>query len=138
MAGLPPDAGYPPPVSEPLPADGKPAGSVTSAMNWMGCLTLLLFWLPVVGPFIAGLVGGVKAGSVKRALLAVFVPAVMTGVMAAVAVTYLADVYWGVLAGLGGVAISFLNIGPLLLGAVLGGLTARLWTRWDHGGGRIA
>jgi hypothetical protein len=103
-------------------------------MNWMGCLTLLLFWLPVVGPFIAGLVGGVKAGSVKNALLAVFVPGVMTGVMVAVGVTYLADVYWGVLAGLGGVALSFLNIGPLLLGAVLGGAGAGVSTRLSRRG----
>ena len=100
----------------------------------MGCLTLLLFWLPVVGPFIAGLVGGIKAGSVKNALLAVFVPAVMIGVMAAVAVTYLADVYWGVLAGLGGVALSLINIGPLLLGAVLGGAGAGVSARWIRRG----
>jgi len=104
-------------------------------MNWMGCLTLLVFWLPVVGPLVAGLVGGVKAGSVKRALLAVFVPGVMTGVMVAVAVTYLADVYWGMLAGFGGVALSFLNIGPLLLGAVLGGAGAGVSTRWSRRGG---
>jgi hypothetical protein len=101
-------------------------------MNWMGCLTLLLFWLPVVGPFIAGLVGGVKAGSVRGALLAVFVPGVMTGLMVAVGVTYLTDFWpWGVLAGLGGIAISFLNIGPLLLGAVLGGLGSGLSRRGD-------
>jgi len=104
-------------------------------MNWMGCLTLLLFWLPVIGPFIAGLVGGIKAGSVKRALLAVFVPGVMIGVMVAVGVSYLADVYWGVLAGLGGVALSFLNIGPLLLGAVLGGAGAGVSVRWSRRGG---
>jgi hypothetical protein len=101
----------------------------------MGCLTLLLFWLPVIGPFIAGLVGGIKAGSVKNALLAVFVPAVMIGVMAAVAVTYLADVYWGVLAGLGGVALSLINIGPLLLGAVLGGAGAGVAARWSRRAG---
>ena len=110
-------------------------GSVASAMNWMGCLTLLLFWLPVVGPFIAGAVGGVKAGSVKRALLAVFVPGVMTGVMVAVGVTYLTNLwFWGALAGLGGIALSFLNIGPLLLGAVLGGLAAGLSRRWNRRG----
>lgn len=111
----------------------NPEGSVATAMNWMGCLTLLLFWLPVVGPFIAGAVGGVKAGSVKRALLAVFVPGVMTGVMVAVGVTYLTNLwFWGLLAGLGGIALSFLNIGPLLLGAVLGGLAAALSRRWNH------
>lgn len=113
----------------------KHEGSVASAMNWMGCLTLLLFWLPVVGPFIAGAVGGVKAGSVKRALLAVFVPGVMTGVMVAVGVTYLTNLwFWGVLAGLGGITLSFLNIGPLLLGAVLGGLAAGLSRRWNRRG----
>jgi len=122
-------------VTQPTPSPAKSEGSVASAINWMGCLTLLLFWLPVIGPFIAGLVGGVKAGSVKRALLAVFVPGVMIGVMVAAGVTYLADVYWGVLAGLGGVAISFLNIGPLLLGAVLGGLGARLSTQSSRPGG---
>ena len=122
-------------MSEPLPPASKPAGSVASGMNWMGCLTLLLFWLPVIGPFIAALVGGMKAGSVKNALLAVFVPAVMTGVMAAVAVTYLADMYWGVLAGLGGVALSLLNIGPLLLGAVLGGAGAGVSARWSRRAG---
>jgi hypothetical protein len=122
-------------VTEPAPPAKKIEGSVASAMNWMGCLTLLLFWLPVIGPFIAGLVGGVKAGSVKGALLAVFVPGVMIGVMVAAGVGYLTDVFWGLLAGLGGVALSFLNIGPLLLGAVLGGLSAGLWARWDRRGG---
>ena len=85
--------------------------------------------------YIAGLVGGVKAGSVKGALLAVFVPGVMIGVMVAAGVGYLTDVFWGLLAGLGGVALSFLNIGPLLLGAVLGGLSAGLWARRDRRGG---
>jgi hypothetical protein len=122
-------------VNERTSSPTKSEGSVAAAMNWMGCLTLLLFWLPVIGPFIAGLVGGVKAGSVKRALLAVFVPGVMIGVMVAAGVTYLADVYWGVLAGLGGVTLSFLNIGPLLLGAVLGGLGTMLSTQWSRRGG---
>lgn len=122
-------------MTEPAPPAKTSEGSVASAMNWMGCLTLLLFWLPVIGPFIAGLVGGVKAGSVKGALLAVFVPGVMIGVMVAAGVGYLTDVFWGLLAGLGGVALSFLNIGPLLLGAVLGGLSAGLWARWDRRGG---
>jgi hypothetical protein len=49
-----------------------------------------------------------------------------------VGVTYLTDFWpWGVLAGLGGIAISFLNIGPLLLGAVLGGLGSGLSRRGD-------
>jgi hypothetical protein len=113
-----------------MPSPTVPAarrGSLVSAMNWMGGLSLLLFWLPAVGPFIAGLVGGSKAGSVGRAVLAVFLPAVLTGVLAAVGVSYLTDWWgWGLLAGLGGVAVSLLNVVPLLGGAILGGLLSRL------------
>jgi hypothetical protein len=110
------------------PAPHGRRGSVTSAINWMGGLALLLFWLPVAGPFIAGFVGGVKAGTIGRAVAAVFLPAIGIGVMVTVAVAYLADWvwFWGVLAGIGGVALMLLNIGPLLIGALLGGLAARL------------
>jgi hypothetical protein len=102
-------------------------GSIMSAMNWMGGLTLLLFWLPVLGPLIAGVVGGWKAGSAKRAIIAVFLPAVLIGVLVAVAVGWLMHgFFWGLLAGFGGVALSLLNIGPLLLGALAGGLAAQL------------
>lgn len=105
------------------PAPTKPRGSISAAINWMGCLAILLFWLPVVGPFIAGLVGGRKAGSVGRALIAVFLPGILTAALAAITVTWLTHwLFWGALAGLGGLVLCFLNIGPLLLGAVIGGL----------------
>jgi len=96
----------------------------------MGGLTLLLFWLPVLGPLIAGLVGGVKAGTVGRAVAAVFVPALLTGVLAAGGVSYLADVWpWGLLAGLGAVVICLLNVVPLFAGAVAGAVLAPLFRR---------
>ncbi len=112
------------------PSRTRPAkrGSVVAAMNWMGGLTLLLFWLPVFGPLIAGLVGGWKAGSAKRALVAVLLPGVLMGLLVAGAVTWLTDtVFWGVLAGLGGLTLSLINIGPLMVGAVAGGLAVQLW-----------
>ncbi|HEU4700058.1 MAG TPA: hypothetical protein VFS40_12825 [Gemmatimonadales bacterium] len=111
-------------------------GSLPSAINWMGGLALLLFWLPVAGPFLAGLVGGRIAGTVTRAVVAVFLPAILTGVLVAAGVTYLADAFWGVLAGLGGVALSLLNVGPLFVGAVVGGLVAQATgrARWRRPG----
>ncbi|HEU5170847.1 MAG TPA: hypothetical protein VFU46_09925 [Gemmatimonadales bacterium] len=97
-------------------------GSLVSAMNWMGGLTLLLFWLPVLGPLVAGLVGGAKAGSVGRAVLATFLPAVLTGLMTAAGVAYLTEwIGWGVLAGLGVTMWLLVSIGPLLVGAIIGG-----------------
>ena len=105
-------------------------GSLASAINWMGGLSLLLFWMPVLGPLIAGLVGGVKAGTVRRAVTAVFVPSVLTGVLAAAGVTYLADWFpWGMLAGLGAVVICLVNVVPLFAGAVAGAVVAPLFVR---------
>ncbi len=100
-------------------------------MNWMGGLSLLLFWLPVFGPLIAGLVGGYKAGAPGRAVLAVFLPAVLMGLLAAGAAVYLTDfMLWGVVAGIGTVALMLLQIGPLLLGAIGGGIAGLLYERY--------
>ncbi|HEU4828651.1 MAG TPA: hypothetical protein VFT04_05610 [Gemmatimonadales bacterium] len=100
-------------------------------MNWMGGLALLLFWLPGLGALIAGIVGGYKAGTVGRAVLAVFLPAVMMGLLAAGAAAYLTDfLLWGVVAGIGTVALMLLQIGPLLGGAVIGGVAALLHDRY--------
>ncbi|MGH7518841.1 MAG: hypothetical protein ACREOC_15480 [Gemmatimonadales bacterium] len=104
------------------PETTRARGSLVSAMNWMAGLSLVLFWLPVFGPLIAGVVGGSKAGSVGRAVLATFLPAVLTGLMTVAGVAYLTDwIGWGVLAGLGVSAWLFAGIGPLLVGAIIGG-----------------
>ncbi len=96
-------------------------GSVSSAMFWMFVLSVLLFWIPVLGPLVAGFVGGRKAGSVGNAVLAVFLPGVIFGV----AFFFLGTMFtglplFGLIAGLGGVALAMIHVGPLLLGAVLG------------------
>jgi hypothetical protein len=97
-------------------------------MNWMGGLTLLLFWLPVAGPLIAGLVGGWKAGSIGRAVAAVFLPAVLLAILTFAGVTYLTDAVWGILVGAGAVALSLFHIGPLLAGAFAGGVASQIRT----------
>src|SRR5579864_6245794 len=106
-------------------ANPQRRGSVSSAMTWMFLISLLLFWLPVIGPFIAGLVGGKKAGGVGPALLAVFLPVVVTGL----ALTFLGSALTGIpllgaVIGLGVSAVLLLHVGPLLLGAIIGGLIA--------------
>jgi hypothetical protein len=94
-------------------------------MTWMFVISLLLFWLPVAGPLIAGIVGGKKAGGVGAAILAVFLPMVVTGV----ALTFLGSALTGIpllgaVIGLGVLAVLLLHVGPLLLGAIIGGLLA--------------
>jgi len=98
---------------------------IVAAMVWMLVLSLLLFWLPFLGPFIAGVVGGKKAGSVGRGVLAALLPTLVTGVLFFLLATVLTGMpILGAIAGLGAGALVAAGIGPLLLGAVLGGLLA--------------
>jgi len=103
----------------------KGGGAVVGAL-WMFFISLLLFWLPFFGPMIAGFVGGQKAGGLGAALGAVFLPALVFGVLFFVfgtALTFMPLV--GALAGAGGfIAVVGLISGPLLIGAILGGALA--------------
>ena len=100
-------------------------GSVLWGMLWMALLSLLLFWLPVLGPFIAGLVGGKKSGGVAGALAAVFLPGILFGFLLFVFGSVLTGLpLFGVVAGMGGLVLSLVHVGPLLLGAIVGGLLA--------------
>ncbi len=99
------------------------SGSVASATLWMFVLSLLLFWLPIVGPLIAGFVGGRKAGSLSNAIVAAFLPAIVFGV----ALFFFATLLTGFpllafAASAGGFVLASAHIGPLLLGAILGAL----------------
>lgn len=98
-------------------------GSLVLAMIWMALISLLLFWLPLFGPLIAGLVGGKTAGSAGRGLLAAILPALVLSVllfMLITAITVLPLI--GVVAA-GGTFLLILFQGlPLLLGAFIGGL----------------
>jgi hypothetical protein len=96
-------------------------GSVVSAMIWMFVLSILLFWLPVAGPLVAGFVGGRKAGSLGNALLAVFLPAIILGVATFLLASVLTGVpLIGALAGAGGVTLTLAHVGPMLVAAIVG------------------
>ncbi len=100
-------------------------GSVGSAILWMFVISILLFWLPVFGGLLAGFVGGRKAGNVERALIAVFLPAlVFGGLIFAFSGLLLGMPILGAIAGFGAVLGAVLHVGPMLLGAIVGGATA--------------
>lgn len=100
-------------------------GSITSAIIWMFLISLLLFWLPVIGSFIARIVGGKKAGDVGPAIIAVFLPGIVFGVLMFLLATSLTGLpVVGSVAGAGGFILSLSNIGPLLIGAIIGGAMA--------------
>lgn len=100
-------------------------GSLIMAMVWMALISLVLFWLPFFGPFIAGVVGGKTAGGVGRGLLAAVLPALMLGValfLLSTAITGLPLI--GLVAGGGAALLVALQGIPLFLGAFIGGLLA--------------
>lgn len=100
-------------------------GSVLSAIGWMFLLEILLFWIPFVGSLIAGFVGGRKAGGIGNAMLAVFLPIVVFSILLGMlAASVVAIPLVGAFAGLGGFMFAATHVGPLLLGAIAGGLAA--------------
>lgn len=100
-------------------------GSVLVGLLWMILLSVLLCWLAFVGPLLAGLVGGKKAGGVGKALLAALLPAILFGaVLFALATTMTGLPVIGAVAAGGGFVLAVSQVGPLLLGAIIGGLIA--------------
>jgi hypothetical protein len=98
-------------------------GSVVAGALWMLLISLLLFWLPVAGPLIAGFVGGKRAGGVGPAILAVFLPALILSVLCFLFATVLTGLpLIGIVAGTSGFFLSAPGVGLLLLGAIFGGL----------------
>jgi hypothetical protein len=100
-------------------------GSIGAGVAWMFLISILLFWLPVFGPLVAGFVGGKKSGGVGAALFAVFAPAVFFAVVLFAFATFFTGVpVFGALVGAGGFFLLLAEIGPLLVGAIVGGATA--------------
>jgi hypothetical protein len=86
----------------------------------MIALSVVLFWLPILGPAIAGFVGGRKAGSVGKAVVASFAPAVALGVAVAVVLVAFELPLVGTVAGVGLFLFILAEDVPLFIGAVVG------------------
>jgi hypothetical protein len=100
-------------------------GSIVSAMVWMFVISILLFWIPILGSLIAGFVGGRKAGSVGSAIVAVFLPGIIFFIVLFLLAASLVGIpLIGIAAGAGGLMLSLMHVGPLLIGAIIGGATA--------------
>jgi len=97
------------------------SGSIAKGLVWMLVLSILLFWLPVIGPLIAGFVGGRKSGGVGNAILAALLPGLLIGAAAfffASALTM--NPLFGFIAGFGGAGLALAHVGPMLIAAIVG------------------
>ena len=100
-------------------------GSIMIAMLWMFVISLLLFWLPFIGPLIAGVVGGRSAGGVGAAIVAVLLPCAVFGALLFFVASSLTGIpLVGMVVGAGGLVLALAHVGPLLLGAIIGGIMA--------------
>ncbi len=100
-------------------------GSVLSGMLWMFFISLLLFWLPTIGPLIAGIVGGKKSGGVGSAIMAALLPSlIMAGLLFFFSTALTGMPVIGIVAGAGIFMLLLFQVGPLLLGAIIGGAIA--------------
>lgn len=101
-------------------------GSLILAMIWMAVISLLLFWLPLAGPLLAGFVGGRTAGSAGRGLLAAILPAaVLCFVLVGFGTALVGLPVIGVIASASLFLLILVQSLPLLAGALIGGATAQ-------------
>lgn len=100
-------------------------GSLIAGTFWMIVLSVLLVWLPGLGPLIAGIVGGKLAGDVLTGLLAALLP----GLLLAIGLFFFGTFFTGLpivgalLAG-SSIILYLFYVPPLLIGALIGGLLA--------------
>lgn len=98
-------------------------GTVVPGALWMLILAILLSWLPLLGPLVAGFVGGRIVGEEKRALAVALIPAILlAGVLWLILALFELPVL-GAVAGFGTLVVVAVQELPLLLGAWFGGST---------------
>lgn len=99
-------------------------GSVFTGFLWMLVLSIVLFWLPIIGSFFAGLVGGKKSGGIGNAFLASVLPSLILGGFVFFMFAVVGMPFIGAFLGWGAIIISLLCSVFLITGALIGGLLA--------------
>jgi hypothetical protein len=99
-------------------------GSVLSGTLWMLGLAILLFWIPVIGPLIAGFVGGRKSGGVGPAIISSFIPALLAAGLFLLFGAVLGVPIIGAIVGAGFFIVILVELVPMTLAAIVGGATA--------------
>lgn len=103
----------------------EPRASFIKASLWMIVLSILLFWMPILGPVVAGLVGGWFAGTIGRAVLASLVPAVLLALLIwGIGTLFALPVVGALTGGAIGLVILFGDL-PLILAAIVGALISQ-------------
>ena len=101
------------------------SGSIIMGMIWMFVISLLLIWLPGIGPLIAGIVGGKTAGGVMAGFMAALLPGIaLAACLFAFGTVFSGLPFVGAIIAGGGILLYVIYIPVLLIGALIGGLLA--------------
>jgi hypothetical protein len=114
-------------TGEPEPVEEYPEEKrVVSGSWWMGGLFVALFFLPAVNGLIAGIVGGIRVGSPRDAIMTSLGPAAIGSALLWMILAVVPVPYWGPwLSPIGiSITVTFSVLG-LLLGAAIGGVIAQ-------------
>ncbi len=95
--------------------------SVAVASLIMVGLAILIGWIPIVGPAIAGYVGGRKAGSPGRGFVAGLIPAAIVGVLVGLILALFDLPVIGTVTGFAVAIWVAIEAIPLLVAAAIGG-----------------
>lgn len=101
--------------------DRRTSGSMLVGGLVMLALVVLLSWLPLIGPLLAGLAGGWIVAERRRALTVALVPAIILAVVAVLLLTAFELPVLGAIAGIGVFLFVVFQEVPLLIGAWAGG-----------------
>lgn len=96
-------------------------GATVQGGVWMLILAVLLSWLPILGPLVAGFVGGRMIADEKRALGVALIPAVVLAVVLWAILAAFDLPVLGAIAGFGALVVIAVQELPLLAGAWFGG-----------------
>lgn len=93
-----------------------------SATLTMLLVSILIFWIPVFGAFIAGVAGGKKARTINIAMLSAIIPAVVFGIFLYTLSTSLTALpVFGIIARQGKIYLPLIYLISIILGAWFGG-----------------
>jgi hypothetical protein len=98
--------------------------SILTGTLWMIGLAALLFWLPVMGPLIAGYVGGRRIGNIAGAAIASIVAAVVATGLFLLVGAGLGFPLLSTLAEAGYLLILLIQAVPVIVAAIFGAATA--------------
>lgn len=84
-------------------------------------LAILIGWIPIVGPAVAGYIGGRKAGSPGRGFVAGLIPAVIVGILVVVILALFDLPIIGTVTGFAVAIWVAIEAIPLLIAALIGG-----------------